>query len=58
MGDFFQISNQTTLGKTEDEIVRIFSESIIPKIVDYELVAREALARSRTAQLDDKIWRA
>ena len=58
VGDFFQISNQTTLGKTEDEIVRIFSESIIPKIVDYELVAREALARSRTAQLDDKIWRA
>lgn len=57
-GDLYQISNQTTLGKSEEEILQSFGDGIIPKVVDYELAAREALARNRSAQLDDKIWRA
>ncbi|MFQ5414193.1 MAG: protein arginine kinase [Phycisphaerae bacterium] len=58
IGDLYQISNQTTLGKSEEEIIRSFGEGIIPKIVEYERTAREALSRERSAQLDDKIWRA
>ncbi|HNQ24618.1 MAG TPA: protein arginine kinase [Phycisphaerae bacterium] len=57
-GDFFQISNQTSLGKTEAELARSFVDSIVPRIVEYERVARTALARTRGQQLDDKIWRA
>ena len=58
VGDLFQVSNQTTLGKTEDEILSAFVGRIIPQIVEYERMAREALADKRGAQLDDKVWRA
>lgn len=57
-GDLYQISNQTTLGKSEDDIIEEFRDRIIPRIVDYELKAREALVREKPTALDDKIWRA
>jgi protein arginine kinase len=52
------MSNQTTLGKSEDEIISEFKHLIIPKMVEYEKRARQALQRERSAALDDKIWRA
>jgi protein arginine kinase len=58
VGDFFQISNQITLGRSETEIIDDFRSGVIPKIVEYEHAAREALLRSRPQALDDKIWRA
>ena len=58
IGDFYQISNQTTLGQSEKEIVSAFGQKIIPKIVEYERAARNALAKERAHQLDDKVWRA
>ena len=58
LGDLYQLSNQTTLGKTEEEIIGMFSETIVPKIVEYERTARDSLAQHSPYQLDDKIWRA
>ncbi len=58
VGDFFQVSNQTTLGQTEKDIVEEFASEIIPRIVKFELTAREMLEKDRSALLDDKIWRA
>jgi len=58
VGDLYQISNQTTLGKSETAIIETFSKHIIPKIVEYERQARDTLAKRRVAKLDDKIWRA
>ncbi|NOX59776.1 MAG: protein arginine kinase [Planctomycetes bacterium] len=58
IGDFYQISNQVTLGTSEEEIIETFSSDIIPKIVEYEREAREALSEQRSVQLDDKVWRA
>lgn len=58
IGDFYQISNQVTLGRSEEEIIEKFSENIIPRIVEYERAARNALADERSVQLDDKVWRA
>ncbi len=58
VGDLYQVSNQTTLGKSEDEIINTFSETIIPNIVGYERAARETLARRHESQLDDRVWRA
>ena len=46
-GDFFQISNQVTLGRTEQEILDEFKHLVIPKIVDYESRARQALVAER-----------
>ena len=58
-GDFFQLSNQTTLGKTEEQIVAEFTQQILPGFIQYELRAREALAHSpERAGLEDKIFRA
>jgi len=47
LGDFFQISNQITLGRSEAEIIDDFSRVVIPKIVEYECAAREALVKNR-----------
>jgi protein arginine kinase len=57
-GDFYQISNQTTLGKTEEEIIDDFRGVVIPKIIDYERHARRTLLDDRTVALDDKVSRA
>jgi len=57
IGDFFQISNQTTLGVTEQEVVENFSRRIVPRIVEYELKARQLLTHQESVLLDDKISR-
>ncbi len=58
IGDLYQVSNQTTLGKTEEAVINTFSGTIIPKIVEYERTARESLARQHASRVDDQIWRA
>ncbi len=58
IGDFYQVSNQITLGRSEDDIIENFSTNIIPRIVEYERAARNALSQERSVQLDDKVWRA
>ena len=57
-GDFYQISNQTTLGKTEDDLLSDFRMHVIPRIIDYEMHARKVLVQDKTLALDDKICRA
>ncbi len=56
LGDLFQISNQFTLGKTEVEIVEIM-ESVVPRIAEYERMARKALLTENKDQLEDRVWR-
>jgi protein arginine kinase len=57
-GDFYQVSNQTTLGKSEEEIVSEFRRQVIPKIVEYEHQARKTLMQEKTVALDDTVCRA
>jgi protein arginine kinase len=57
-GDFYQISNQTTLGRGEDEIISDFKHQVIPKIIEYEHNARKMLTAERALALDDKVHRA
>jgi len=58
VGDLFQVSNQTTLGKSEEQIVGEFKDQIVPGIIEYERCAREALLKGRRVALVDKIHRA
>lgn len=58
LGDFFQFSNQITLGRSEEEIIDDFRTKIIPRIVQYEQAARDALRENRMYALDDKVYRA
>lgn len=56
-GDFFQISNQSTLGRTEEDVIDDFKHLVIPKIIDYEHQARKALIQDKVLALDDRVWR-
>ena len=58
IGDFYQISNQTTLGRSEQEILNEFNDVIIPRIIMTEMAARQVLESERPLALDDKIGRA
>ncbi len=58
LGDLFQVSNQTTIGRSEQEVLADFETSVVPQIIAYEQQARQALVKQRPALLDDKLWRA
>jgi protein arginine kinase len=55
-GNFFQISNQMTLGQSEEEIVEVL-ESVIRQIVEHEKEARSLLKEKKEERLIDQIWR-
>jgi protein arginine kinase len=56
-GDFYQISNQVTLGKSETGILGEIRE-VIPQIITYERQARNALLRESRQALQDRVSRA
>ena len=58
LGDFFQVSNQVTLGAGEEEILNGFKSEVIPAMVNYEREARRQLRTQSPTALDDKVWRA
>jgi protein arginine kinase len=57
MGNFFQISNQTTLGQNERETIDSL-ERVTKQIIDSEQRARDELLKDARVQIEDKIWRA
>ncbi len=57
MGNFFQISNQTTLGKSEEDLVEHLDQ-IVSTVIQKELQARHVLMRDAAAVTEDKVWRA
>jgi protein arginine kinase len=56
-GDFYQISNQVTLGKDEQTILKEIRE-VIPQIIHYEREARKALVQQYQPLVQDKVSRA
>ena len=56
-GSIFQISNQTTLGESEEEIIRHLT-GVLNTITAQELNAREKLLETESSKLFDKIGRA
>jgi protein arginine kinase len=57
MGNLFQISNQTTLGEKEDEIISRLTK-VIETIIDKEHDARQVLIQKKSNTLSDQIGRA
>jgi len=51
------ISNQTTLGKSEEQIVEEFVQRTIPQFIQYERRARQGLLNKDPAAIDDKSYR-
>ncbi|OIO38142.1 MAG: protein arginine kinase [Candidatus Omnitrophica bacterium CG07_land_8_20_14_0_80_50_8] len=55
-GNFFQISNQITLGSAEEDIIDNL-ERIIRQVIGHEENARKTLMKQNREILQDKIWR-
>ena len=56
-GDFYQISNQITLGRTEDELIAQVAD-VVPVLIDYERRAREFLLQETERNVHDQVSRA
>jgi len=56
-GDFFQISNQKTLGRSEKEILGNLV-TVIPQVIRYERKVRQGMFSGHRRQVEDRIWRA
>lgn len=57
VGNFFQLSNQTTLGKSEHELLDHLAK-MVRQVIAYEEQAREVLLRNAPTVTEDKVWRA
>ena len=53
-GDFFQISNQVTLGRSEERLIADM-QTLVPYIVGFERTVREALLVEHRGPLHDRI---
>lgn len=56
VGNIFQISNQITLGRAEEEIVENLT-AVTKQIIEKEKEARRLLFNNNKMQIEDRIWR-
>jgi protein arginine kinase len=56
-GNLFQISNQNTLGVSENETIELIN-NVTRSIIEDEVEARNRLMEEAADQIEDKIWRA
>lgn len=57
IGNLFQVSNQTTLGKSEEDLIDHL-QKIVGQVIEYERQARAVLLRDAPMVIEDKVWRA
>ena len=57
LGNFFQISNQTTLGRSEEELADHLLR-VVRHVIQREQEARRVLWRDAGYIIEDKLWRA
>ena len=57
-GDFYQVSNQVTLGHSEEDLVSLVGEKVVPDIIAYERKARDFLMGKGEKDLHDDVSRA
>jgi protein arginine kinase len=56
LGNIFQISNQITLGKSEEDICSDL-KGVVSQLISQERSAREALRKTSNIQLEDRVFR-
>ena len=57
LGNLFQVSNQMTLGRKEEDIIGSLEE-VTRQLIGHEENARSTLIRDASEEIKDKIWRA
>jgi protein arginine kinase len=56
-GDLYQISNQASLGKTEEKIIENVN-GVVSSAISYERRAREKILSDSRIKVEDRLWRA
>jgi len=56
VGDFYQISNQITLGRSERQLVEDL-KALVPRIIDFERKVRAVLFKEQKAAVKDRVSR-
>jgi len=56
IGNLFQISNQITLGRTEEDIIEDL-QSVVHQLIEHERQARKRLMERSGTKLEDRIYR-
>ncbi|MDX1973161.1 MAG: hypothetical protein SFY68_11580 [Candidatus Sumerlaeia bacterium] len=56
IGDYYQISNEMTLGKSVEEILQVV-QSVLERVVENEKEARFELFKAHAGSTEDQIWR-
>ncbi len=56
LGDLYQVSNQVTLGRTEEEIIEAVT-GVGRQLLGMELAARDKALRDKPAEWKDALWR-
>jgi protein arginine kinase len=57
LSDFYQVSNQVTLGKLPGSLLDSV-KSILPRIIEFERAMRRQIFETERTQIEDKLWRA
>jgi len=56
LGNIFQLSNQMTLGKSEEDIVEDL-KSVVQQLIQQERTARESIMKNSSIELEDRVYR-
>lgn len=56
LGDLYQVSNQVTLGRTEDEIIEAVT-AVGKKLIDMETALQQRSMEAKKTELNDALWR-
>ncbi len=57
IGDWFQISNQRTLGVREEDLLADFTQRIVPLVVEWERAARRIQLERKRRHVEDRAFR-
>jgi len=57
IADLFQVSNQITLGNTEEQLCNFLAEDFLPPVIEWERKARMTIAKEQASKLDDQTFR-
>lgn len=57
VGNFFQFSNQVTLGQNEEDIIDNLNR-VIRQVIEHEKEARKYLLEKKGKKVEDQVWRA
>jgi protein arginine kinase len=57
LGDFYQVSNQVTLGKSERDFIAEMRR-VIPEVLKFERQWRQKLLDDEMRRVEDRVWRA